>query len=394
MALGIRAICDFLNKNKDVNFIGSAITIQQANGVDACIEELRNRNIKPKGIVLIRKHDQTGRRLSASSFINVGPEVIAYEFDENIKSTNHNPLWEDLLHLYLSCRKKTTGRIIYYVANNVNVRLLSAIEQYVTDCSFIVITIDDGAGSYADAYGNRLIAETLNNPSQLQIISTIRAWVKMLYINQLFKELKRNNRIVDNRLFLVEKNHGKCLFKRNQNVVKYYEKVYSIIAKNIPQGVISLFENRVVINTQCLKENGITDGVVDYNTYEEFITEISNRGVSCVIKPHPRELNSKKYVNLNCDLYNDSTYSQESIIAGTRFKPICIVSIFSSTLLNLYGIFGVPAISLAKIIRNNSAIDSTFKKQLDEYIEQYNETIQFPETIIDAVQCVLNLLSK
>lgn len=133
-----------------------------------------------------------------------------------------------------------------------------------------------------------------------------------------------------------------------------------------------------MVNTQCLAENKITDGHLDLNLYEKVVDIAREIGLSVVLKPHPRELNVEKYKRLRIKLIPSDT-AQEAILANLEEKPKCIVSIFSSALLNAWGLFDIPAISLAKIMLKEE-INEEFRRQLMDFIKQYNGVFLFPES--------------
>lgn len=64
----------------------------------------------------------------------------------------------------------------------------------------------------------------------------------------------------------------------------------------------------------------------------------------------------------------------------------------SSTLLNAYGLFDIPAISLAKIMIRED-INSVFAGQLNDFIDQYKNVFIFPENM-DELKDVLLSLAK
>lgn len=186
--------------------------------------------------------------------------------------------------------------------------------------------------------------------------------------------LKRNHNIIDNKMFLYDTKEG---FKRNDHINKFYCHVFYKNGDIKFRDKIKVFNNCILINTQCLVENGITDGKTDLKLYKEAIEILKNYNSNIVIKPHPRELIPQKYMEFGCTLYMDNDKSQEVILANLENNPKAIISISSSTLLNASILFEIPVISLAKIMKNYE-ISYELKRELDDYIRQYKNTILFP----------------
>ena len=135
----------------------------------------------------------------------------------------------------------------------------------------------------------------------------------------------------------------------------------------------------MLFNTQCLFENKMSDGKTDLELYRLVSECTKSLGLKVALKPHPRELDLKKYSDFNIDII-PANISQEALLANTTDKPACVISIFSSTLLNAYGIFDIPVISLAKIFIK-MGVSSTVEAQLNDYIKRYEKNFIFPETV-------------
>ena len=388
-SITIDEICENLKYDTQKNFIGIAITVWQANGIDAFIESSRNKGIALNGFILLPSHHQTGRKLTEHSFSKLDHSIVVCKY----KYKKVSPV-VDRIFAFCSATNNTNSRTVYIAWTSISYEWINYIERHVPNCKVCFVLIDDGGGSYENRFCYELLFEKYNNPKQNFLKTKIKVGLRVLYYKILLHKLYQSNRIIDNRLFSKTESGFRDCFVRNQEVSSYYEKIYEDIAKKIPRDKIDVFESAIIINTQCLKENNITDGKVDFEIYENLVQKLTVLGLIPVVKPHPRELVVDKYNRMECIPFLDTTYSQESLIAGTRKKPVCIISIFSSTLLNAKGIFGIPAISLAKIIRDKKKINKTFKKQLDDYIDQYEGVFEFPSTIDETVKIICNNINN
>ena len=94
MSISVDEICNKFTVNQELNFIGLAITVHQAHGIDVCIAQLKKMGIVPKGFVLICSHKQTGRGLNKDFFYNLADDISVENFEyqyNHIK--NHGAFW-------------------------------------------------------------------------------------------------------------------------------------------------------------------------------------------------------------------------------------------------------------------------------------------------------------
>lgn len=392
MEKSIEYVCERLNKDKTLNFVGIAVTVLHTNGIDACIQQFKDKNILLKGIILLPSHPQTGRLLSKNSFINLSENIEVINFKYDLIKINKPTAIEGRIFAYKSAKKNDSTRLIYLAWTEISYLWINYIEKNVPNSKVCFILIDDGGGSYADKFKNALETEIYNN-GESSLKTFIKVSVRLAYLNILFNKLNKIGRVIDNRLFVKRNDSKKSRLIRNEKIVKYYDDLYLEMSQKYVNQKIDIYNNAVVINTQCLVENQMTDGKVDLDLYYSLCSKLCDEGIKVVLKPHPRETNPDKYRKCECEIFTDNNVSQEFIIAAAKERPICVVSIFSSTLLNLYGIFEIPAISLAKILINNGGISKTLKKQLENFVDQYNDIFIFPESIDETVEIIKKINS-
>ena len=197
--------------------------------------------------------------------------------------------------------------------------------------------------------------------------------------------LKKSSRYTNANIFLRQKDGKKYKLKRNEMISGYYSQAFQDLDANIDD--VKKIENAIVINSQGLGEFGISDGKTDFQAFEKVAELLADSKERIVLKPHPREKEINKYINLGWDVLK-TRVSQEVLIAKTNIRPKCIISIYSSTLLNAYGLYNVPVISLAKILLRER-LSNTLRNQLMRYVDMYEGIVLFPSNY-DELLSIIN----
>ena len=379
-------LIEFLNvlkTNPECNFIAQTVTTLQANSVDATIAYLAEHGIDLNGYVLMIPHGTTGKLVTRDKFTNNNPRIryIDFEFSDTLSLKDR--IIAKVYSLFKNIKKKKSNQSDFYIASPVfNFNWLYLLRKIYPNRNFKFVLLEDGGGSYADHFTNSLDFVKYAYNSNTHCVRYTLAYIRFCilffyeYINIILIGKKQN--LIKTTIFRREVNNNLAKLTKNGDIDKYYQSVFKKMGSKIPIEKLTDFENCVLINTQCLKSNNVTDGVADFDIYSKTVNLLKKYEFSVVLKPHPRELDYKKYNRLGCKLFTDTAYTQESILANLKTKPKCIISIFSSTLLNAYGIFNIPAISLAKIMLHEK-INDVFRKQLLDFIDLYKDLFYFPE---------------
>lgn len=389
---------EFINElktNSECNFIAEAITVHQANSIDATIAFLEDNGVKLNGYVLMISHPTTGKVVTQEKFVNKNENIkyIDYENDYRFNSLKDKILGR-FFPLFKNFIDKESNHKMFYIASpNLRLVWLYCLNQYLPNRNYKLILLEDGAGSYEDQFNHRInyIKCYYNNTYSLKYYIFYLKFCFYYFIEFInAKILEKKRHLIRNTIFLNKKEGNTYRLIRNEKMSKYYQDVFKKFGSNIPKEKLKIFENAALINTQPLKSNNITDGIIDFDAYRKVVEILNNLKIPVVIKPHPRELDYKKYEEFNCKIFNDNTCSQEAILANLDCKPKCIISIFSSTLLNATGIYGIPAISLAKIILKEN-INDVFVEQLKDFINRYKDFFFFPETYEELTEYLSNM---
>lgn len=366
-----------LIKNDDIQFIGCGITPLHIYGICASFNYLKDNFYVSKGVILSAPHSTTGRIIHYEDINLKEDEFYYYEVDSLFFEPINNNVW-DRVHALNRIGNKKLGTEIYVAWTEINYRWINLIEKAFPERKVIYISIDDGGGSYVSRIKDLLqIRLYENQKSSLfkKSIFFIKTIIDGQYNLFLKKRLINNKQFINFNIFKLCENGN---FKRNECAANYYVYEFQKMHK-YDEHTMKKFCDCFLINTQCLVENNMVDGLIDLKLYSRVVNIIKDINGRVMLKPHPRELNVEKYKKLGCDIYINNTNSQEMILASLPRKPKCIISIFSSTLLNAYGLFNIPVISLAKLMLKEN-ISSIFRKQLVDFIKQYEKIFIFPKS--------------
>ena len=375
-------------KYDECNFFACAMTYLQAIGVNASIQQLREKGIELKGYIFIVGHPITGRILSKTDFDIDGTDIKIVNFMDAYKKKFMHPIRGRVLALRQS-KKHILCDSVYIVSTVIDYRWYQILYSYKSEKKLCYIVIDDGGGSYANPFKDFLQYELYQRKKNLINVTKviIKTTIWSLYNNLLRHCLKKNDSYIDNRIFNNLKKNKLC---PNEKIVPYYRNQFKKQGEKINTEILSLCENSVLFNTQCLVENKMIEGEIDARLYQRSISIIKELELKVVLKPHPREVNIEKYESIGATLI-PANVTQEALLANLDNLPKCIISIFSSTLLNAKGLFNIPVISLAKILLKED-INKVFRSQLQDFILQYEDLFWFPESMDELKKMVSTLV--
>ena len=392
----IEDVEELLKIDEHCNFLAMAITPYHAVGVEATLLYLKSIGVEVNGYVLLTAHPSTGMAVTEKNFGLIKGQVKFLEFDYAF--SKHQTFIDELKNKTsilksVSKNDKTTGEVFYFVWTEAINNLLSAIRQCREGARIKFVKIDDGAGSYIDAFHRRLSygsSGTGNNNILCKIRNCIIPYIRSgtYYVADLVIENKLRNTDSFINANVFERVRG--TLHKNVNFAQFYETAFR---NEDIKNDFECFENAVVINSQALFEFGVLDEDIENEIYKNLSVLLSDFGKRIVVKPHPREKNIVKYSEYGWKLYSQKSISQEIILAQLSQKPICIISVYSSTLLNANGVFGVPVVSLAKIL-NKKRIDKSLRMVLERYITQYKDIIMFPDSYEELKVILKELVDK
>lgn len=386
-------LINMLRENSECNFIAYGNTVLHACGIDAAVKYLHNIGIDLNGYILMGEHGVTGRVLTRKHFVtkDEGIEylnIIASEYRDFANKSRR-------VRLFLK-NSPNTSRVIYVVRTEIDPDWHTFIQYIFPDAKIIHIIIDDGAATYEDPSKSALQYLRLNGEKGIGRLVQypylrLKLWYRVFCLKMWKRKYERNGEYICGAIYNKNVNkNGKIEFQKNEPFSKLYSEVFMESPLVISEEFINMFESTILVNTQCLKENNLTDGKVDYKVLQDFLRCVEDSNTKVIIKPHPREQNPQKYEGLGCGVVYERV-SQEVILARLKQKPKCIVSFYSSLLLNAYGLFNVPAISLARMLMKED-ISQALRIELDEYYRNYKSVIYFPENYNELKELLKRIL--
>ena len=378
-----------MNNKKDCNFIACAVTYLHVVGINATINKMKSEGRKLSGFILIFEHPTTGRILKDTDFDLNGTDIVAIDYCDKYRKISTKPLRNRLLAISESGKEYRTNSI-NIIWTSIDYRWYEILSKVSPKKELMFILIDDGDGSYINIFFNELYVELYEKGNSLtkRIKAFLKVFVREITRRILVSNLQKRDRLRDNRIFQIDKD-GRYI--PNTYIYGFYKDAFREQGKTIDKAIIKKCEKAVLFNTQCLFENKMSDGKTDLELYRTVSQYAKSLGMNVALKPHPRELDIKKYDDFDIDVI-PSNVSQEALLANVKAKPVCVISIFSSTLLNAYGSFDIPVISMAKIFIK-SGVTSTVEEQLKDYIQRYEKNFIFPETM-DELKLTLERIVK
>lgn len=390
-------LTDLIEKIKNdcsINFIGMAITPLQATGIDAVTSYLSNKGVKLNGYILMTAHPNTGRILNRNNFTTHYDGLEYLDFDCEFPESQGFLKQLQVKSRGLSyTKRKKKGETIYLVWTEILSNLMYVLSESRPEANVTFIQIDDGAASYINDFqlrlSNLLLGRTYDGIEL--VVQYTKAGFYAILSKLMRKNLKCKNRYIDATIFIKKIDIKGKMLEQNSTIIPYYVEAFK--QQGFMSDKILKYEHAVIVNTQCLSEGNITNGVVDLEVYKSLTKIINDLGYKIILKPHPREKDIEKYQKLRWELTNDISLTQESILACLENKPKCIISIYSSTLLNARGLFGIPAISLAKLMLEKQ-ISKSLRIELNRYIKMYNSVIYFPSTKLELKNIIRDIMEK
>ena len=352
------AFIQLLNSDK-YNLVASVNTPWQVKGVEAAIRYLSTTE-KITPIIILREHGYTGRCVDKFSFsMEFQKCTFIYVKDWDFGERGESIL-QQLNKVYRVLRNRNSRPLYVLNAGLIDFRWISYLWRLFRKNTKYIL-LDDGIGGYT-GYDS---TDPLGNPNSLK--GRMYHWCVDV--------LKKKKLLVDFRILT----YGARGLVKNNVAAEYYTKTLkkdlNLLAM---KDLDAQFSDAVVINTQCMAENNMVFHNEDTILYEKFSNLLKAYGQKIALKPHPRELNLKKYEAFDWDICRDNTITQEEMFASMTGQPKMVVSIFSSTLVNIQALFGIRTVSLAKLFLKEDLPYET-QKAVQDFVNLFSNVMEMPE---------------
>lgn len=365
-----------LKDNKKCNFIGLSITPWHFIGIESSILFLEDRNIKTNGIIFKFSHVDTGKcnnELLLNRFNDDFKTIFDVFPKDSIKRKIEN-LMSVFIYLFQNNRKSEP----FYVVCPAKPAWMwiDIIKKVYGKRRIVFIIVDEGIGSAKFQTTKGLYFAKIENKKEKEIsifkrtVYMVLSFMESTFSSMIIYFFKKRNQYINNNLVNIKRNK----FVYNYEPVKYYREVFesSSIGK-----CNDIYNEKTILINPGLKEED--DDFIN-SIYRKCTEIVAYKDIKSVIKPHPRDNDIERFNAINCYIEKNRSISQESLVASMSKKPICVISISSTTLITLKMIFNVNGISLAKIVKKHEK-DNRNISNLNYFIEVSKGIVSIPEDI-------------
>lgn len=375
--ISARELLDKYKRDDDLNVLAFVVTPWVAHGVDAFIEYLIERGLDPKGAVIIIAHGQAGILVNQEHFSTTCKGISFYRLKEessSIKDKIRNKLNTYIQNLIV---RSKNGRELFVLNQGcVNFEWHAKLKHLNGERHIQSVILDEGIGMYMrdkKAWAMESISNTTSFKQKVSIIFS-------LYILNpcMERHLKKINECTE---FCLLKKSANYEFIPDKETIKYYGRVIKKIGAVSDYQDSKKYENAVVINTQPFYEYNQVYHDEDIRAIKMICDLCSDRGISVVLKPHPREKNIERYDALkNCLVDRRKGITQESIISQLQIKPKLIVGFSSTTLVSEKIFEQIPAMSLVACIDTNN-VESKMAMDFCRFQKTFKNIVAFPRNV-------------
>lgn len=377
MLISHSEIIEKIKADKNLNFVAFVRTPWHALGCNAALLKLKQSNDNLNGIILFSKESyKTEQPLVSENNVcllndyGIKYSVFYHRGDVFSASKAENIKTKILSDCYFIHHKKGRRKIYVLCPMGINDVFISRLKKAIPDAYIINIVVDEGLGIYMRSSFNWAVEQYYNTKS---IKSFARFVIDIQKKRLCIKSSMKRNEYIDNSI-LVKKN-GK--YQPNEDIIDYYKQ--AINSDKISSDKYKVYNNAVVISAQLYFENGRIKDDADLKLYKEIISGFSEKGISVVFKPHPRDKALSRYDGLNCFVDTDNTVSQEIIMASLDVKPAAVLSFTSTSLITSKLFYGVKAASLNELLKGED-VQITLQNEFSNFKKAFGSVVAVVKT--------------
>ena len=234
-----------------------------------------------------------------------------------------------------------------------------------------VVVLEEGLRTYIKRIKQSTIILSRLNKVQ-RFFSIIKYWIRVQGKNAILQRaLKRNKRITY--FYLLKKQKGKWI--RNDQVCNAFAKIYG--SNPLMEGRTVDYHNTVLINPTPIFE--LADSNQDIECFRQVKKLTDSLGMKLVLKPHPREKHLERYREIGIDVDSVNTgISQEELLARSNNKPAAIVGFYSTSLVTANLFWGIPAITLGKMVDSKEKKIEVYCKDMKRFMKRFQNMLDIP----------------
>lgn len=241
--------------------------------------------------------------------------------------------------------------------------------------SAIGVVIDEGLGAYMRSPWGWAKEVFHNTHSRKQFLGGL---LQYGVFNPLRNHLLKWSHQLEERPLLLPGVREK--FLPNWQVAHFYRKAFQLQNTPVSSKLKRQYEKAVVISNQLYHTTGQLQQDADLKLYQHICDFCRQKNIPVVFKPHPREHTITRYQSLDCVMDTDYQTAQEQLFSQLEQLPRCVVGFTTTTLVTSSVFYGIPTISLAKLLEPQE-ISHDFKVELDRFAACFEGMVKLPETI-------------
>lgn len=354
-------------ENDEINFIAQCGSVLQMNGVNVAINFLESEGIRVNGVVfLMTTNTLSGKDYERNFFIQKN-NLKYITIEGGIRFSNN---YEKIAMLWQVLFSSGKRNVVYYVCANLSYEIMYTILR--SGKRAIYVEIEDGIGNYLDRHKEFMIIDFAGKkfPPYLWIYKYTRRVIWDVTYNVLYSLVKLKKDYLDAKLLL------KHNMKRNEKIVNYYHHVLRRNGERLIYQDIKSIENSILI---------VGAGIESLDVLKELIDEIVSSNFKVIFKPHPREKDIEKYLDLGCILFQDESTSLETIFERLDIKPRYIIGTISTVLITGRVLFDIVTISYVNMMKK----DEYWKRMSSLFFDTFKDIVLFPDSMNQLI-CMLN----
>lgn len=344
------------------NFIAFIATPWHFYGVKCIIEELRNKNIKLQGyIVILPTIPDSKQYYVNSSNLNLDGLEEFKIIKCSLEKSQEN-IFSLFIKQFLYCIKREQKGSFFYVVNPGLPSYDTA--QKIAKIYFkevYNIVIDEGLATYMG------VADDFNILQIDTYIKYIKKNIRMFFVFML-KKRKKN-------LYYFTLFQGKIKnLNLNDNVIRQYKRMLSYDDEKVEKK--KSFKNTIIILTQPFVEVGEIYGDLDNRILKDVVNYLHRMcDFEILVKTHPKEINQSKYNGLGCEIDRSLEIPFEKLMSQCIDKPIAVIGFTSTALVTASIFWNIPAYSLCLFL-NGKEVSKELKRIVKKFLTGFKNYIK------------------
>lgn len=341
-------------RSYEINILGFITTPWHLVGMRAFIEKMKAEGKYKKHIIIVGKHPQTGYVFNENT---IPEDACVLECAE--MPILHESFVKKLV--YLRKLQSSSDDDSLYVVSAWNYRIESAMLIYkYTYRKCILCKVDEGVATYM------FTSNSLYNSLMTLDLKLLFRYFGSIYAHRLLKRNLNCNLLVKKGSKLVP----------NEFIVPYYKKVLNVDNSNV-----EYIGKDVVIATMAFADDEVLNNELSIKI-EKIINYLVEKGYNVIVKPHPRENNTKsKYSSMACRIA-DKTQSMEEFFMD--YRPCALISFSSTCLITAELFYGIKSISMINLLEINN-FSQKYKNELLSFKSTFANVVRFPKKLDEVI---------